>query len=124
MSKTFSAKALRGHTLHTPKGFIVFNAGETVKNIPEDYRQRLERDGVIAAGKAPAAAKTSAAGGDDDGVDKSTFVATYKPVGKYEITGPGLDEPLVIEGNKADAAAKIAELEAAAGGDDDGAPTE
>lgn len=54
---------------------------------------------------APAAAKPQ---GDGD------FAATYTPVGKYEITGPGLSEPEIFKGNKAGAEARIAELRQAA----------
>lgn len=49
MADTFSAVALAGYSLHTPRGFIIFNAGQETVRIPEEHRARLVREGVIAA---------------------------------------------------------------------------
>lgn len=43
--------------------------------------------------------------------DEAAFTMKYVPVGKYEITGPGLDEPEVVKGKDA-AQARLDELNA------------
>lgn len=44
----FTATALRGYTLPTPRGFLVFNEGKETFGIPDDMRDRLVRERVIA----------------------------------------------------------------------------
>jgi hypothetical protein len=51
----FKAMALRGYTLHTPTGFLIFNKGAETDNIGDEYRDVLVRDGVIADDGAAAA---------------------------------------------------------------------
>lgn len=105
----FDAKARRGYTLHTPSGFLVFNEGKVTTHIPDEYRAVLEANEVIGGGDA-------AAEHDDREVPSGAFTLTHTSFGNYEITGPGLDEPERVKG-KANAEARLAELEAAAKAD-------
>lgn len=59
MANTVSRKALIGHTHHTPRGFIVFNAGKVTKDIPSDLVANLERDGIIEKAAAKSSNSTS-----------------------------------------------------------------
>lgn len=53
MATHFSATALRGYTLHTPKGWVVFNEGQETRLIPEEHRAKLVKEGVIAGDGGP-----------------------------------------------------------------------
>jgi hypothetical protein len=50
MADFFSATALKGYTLHTERGFVIFNEGKETRLIPEASRALLEREGVIGDG--------------------------------------------------------------------------
>lgn len=64
----FNATALKGHTLRTDRGFLVFNEGKEVLAIPDEYRDRLVREGVIAG---EGGAEADEAGEDFDGLTKA-----------------------------------------------------
>lgn len=98
----FDAKALRGYTLHTPRGFVIFNEGKVTERIPDEYRARLEAEHVIGQDGEEA---------DNGAAQAGAFTLTDHKFGNYEITGPGLDEPEKVRG-KAAAEARLAELEA------------
>jgi hypothetical protein len=109
MSQTFDAVALRGRTIHTPSGFLVFNEGEEAKGIPVEYRQRLIDEGVIPADDAPRAPKAPATPAKAGALVSGPFTATHQGFGKYLIEGPGVDEGRIIQGKK-DAQSLIDEL--------------
>lgn len=141
MAESFSATALRGHVLHTPRGFLVFNEGKETSRIPEDLRAVLVRDGVIAGsgdegGRAAPASdrkpparrrgsrKAAAAGAPAD-FDAGAFTVTKADgIGMYAISGPGLAAPETVKG-KAKVQGRLDELnKAAASGAKSDAPAE
>jgi len=81
MADTFSAKALRGYTLHTPKGFVIFNEGQETRFIPEDQRDKLVKQGVIADDD-----ETAAPSGESDGLDSMTKAELHAEAKKRGIT--------------------------------------
>lgn len=143
MADTFTATALKGKTLHTPKGFIIFNAGKETRFIPEEHRDALVKEGIIAgegggdesaaapkapAGKAPArkpAGRKAAASGAGDDFEAGAFTVTKtEGIGMYAISGPGLDAPESVKG-RAKVQSRLDELnKAAASGAKSDAPTE
>lgn len=128
MADTFTARALRGHTLHTPTGFIVFNEGKETAGIPSDQRRMLVKQGIIAGdpldhdddggkgGSKPGAASTRRRGAAkkagakpaSEPLTNGDFTATHQGFGKYEIAGPGVSGETVK--GKAAAEARLAEL--------------
>lgn len=99
--------------------------------VPEVAVDQLVAEGKIGEddvkpGKAPRAASPRQPAATPPA--ETDFVATYKPIGKFEITGPGLAEPEIFKGNKAGADARILELReaaiAAASGRTDDAPAD
>ncbi len=136
----FKAKALRGYTLHTPGGFVIFNEGKETANIPDEYRARLERNGVIpksggststrtsaprrTATRTPAARTRTATAAPAGDFNAGRFTVTKaEGIGQYQITGPGLDAPVTVKG-KAKTQARLDTLNADLGGAGGGAPTE
>lgn len=91
MAEFFSAAALRGYTLHTPRGFLIFNAGKETRFIPEESRAKLEAEGVIAA-KASSAATRSAAAAPRRGKAKKRRAAP-KPAATRSAAPPPAPAP-------------------------------
>lgn len=64
---TVSRKALISATIYTPAGFLVFNAGKTTDNIPEDMLPRLQREGIIAGTSSGSEEKSPAGASNTSG---------------------------------------------------------
>lgn len=123
----FKAKALRGKTYHTPRGFLIFNEGKTTENIPDEMRDRLVADRVI-AGKAGALDRDSdgAAGGSEpaepvalSGKNKAQLLEIAKAEGVT--VDDGATNAAIVEAIEAKRAAGDG---GAGGGSDGGAPAE
>lgn len=103
------------HAVVDADGNVIAEAtvGELPAKMAQDYvdagMAEYVEDKVVKRGKSTAAPVTTA-----PPPSEGDFVATYKPVGKYEITGPGLVAPEIFRGNRVAADARVAELRAAA----------
>jgi hypothetical protein len=73
---TVSRRALIGATIYTPTGFLVFNAGKTTDNIPEEMLPRLQREGIIAGSSSKDEAKSPAGAANTSGTTATGAAVT------------------------------------------------
>ncbi|MEA3044572.1 MAG: hypothetical protein QOH47_2410 [Sphingomonadales bacterium] len=127
MTHFVTRPGLKGHVYHDGTQMIVINEGQPAK-IPAADLDRLVEEGIVArdqldhdddggrggSKKGPASTRSKGAAkklAEAGSLDPAPFAVKSVPVGKYEITGPGLDAAIIVKG-KTKMQARVAELQA------------